>query len=127
MKSREGFVSNSSSTCYILDLCDKETETIVRKLQKSGILDLSAPTAASFSRCTCYGVGKAVREFAIEQEKDFAELYESDEEDSFSKWLYNAMEQLGEVNTVFIRVSDEDHGIPVELKPELIYAEREYH
>lgn len=130
MKQRLGFVSNSSSSCYILDLCDKETEDIVHKLKKSNVVDLSNPTAATFSRCTCFGVGEAVTNFAEEHEEYQEEDTWDDEDEidnSFSAWLYHAIEQLGEKNTVFIRISDEDDGLPLTLNPELIYAETEYH
>ena len=129
MKERFGFVSNSSSTCYILDLCDEETETIIKQLKKMKILNLNDSNAAIFSRCTCFGVSAAVTKFAQEQKENEDPDWDNYEETncSFSTWLFNAVEQLGEANTIFIRVSDEDNGISVELKPELIYAEREYH
>jgi len=120
MKQRLGFVSNSSSSCYILDLCDTKTQTIVKKLKRSCI--------------ESYGVGRetgfAIGKDAIKYAKDWIEEagdYNDRPEDSLGEWILDTAKQLGEENTVFIRISDEDNGIPCKLPEDLIYAEREYH
>ena len=118
MKFRLGFVSNSSSSCYILDMCDEETEKIVKKLQKN-VLNIK-DSASSFSRCTCYGIGKDVIVFANE-------LLNIHGEDYLPNLIFEMAKKLGEDNLVFIRISDEDNGVDVEILPHLIYAETEYH
>lgn len=122
MKFRKGFVSNSSSSCFILDLCDKKTENIVKKLKKQGVADIANDTYyLTSTRHTCFGIGNAVTKFA----EVFTE--DNDEENNFSKWIFDAIKQLGKENIVFIRVSDEDNGIDFNIEPTLIYTESEYH
>lgn len=117
MKLRLGFVSNSSSSCFILDICDEETEKIVNILQNN-ILYIK-DSSSLFSRRTCYGIGKDVTEFA----KDLSVFNEN----YVSEIIFNMAEKLGEENLVFIRISDEDNGISINIPSHLIYAEMEYH
>ena len=48
-------------------------------------------------------------------------------EDYLPNLIFEMAKKLGEDNLVFIRISDEDNGVDVEILPHLIYAETEYH
>jgi hypothetical protein len=115
MKTRKGFVSNSSSTCYILDLCDEETEKLVKKL--SHIDSLSN----GFGR----GTAMSIVDDVIAWVKRF--ISDTDDINSYGQWILNAAKQLGDKNIVLIRISDEDDGISTPIPAELIYTERDYH
>ncbi len=128
MKVRNDFVTNSSSTCYVLDkrtLTDEEL-AIVRNNS------LRQPTFHGVSRCSAYGEGEAVERFmAFLMEDDAAWAAEGYEyKNPLTEWLQEQLAQIGVDNIVFVRSSDEQMGGEVvheRLISEKAVSEREYH
>ena len=123
MKIKLGFVTNSSSMCYILDkrtLTDGEL-AIVRNNS------LRQPTFHGVSRCSAYGEGEAVERFiAFLKEDDAAWGWEN----SQTEWLQGYLASIGIDNIIFVRSSDEQMGGEVvhqRLIAEKAVSEREYH
>jgi len=130
MKIRTGFVSNSSSSCFILDYSNPE----VKKLFKGRASDNSWD--ADKGRCTCFLKGKEV--------VDYVNRYVP-RDDATGDWILKWARKLGEDNIVFVRESDEAMGgsifggeegqysedpkIKEQYKKfhELVLAETEYH
>lgn len=92
MKIRNGFVSNSSSQCFILDY------------RKDSVKELLTHLSANLprgDRCTAIAIGgEAV---------DYANSYDMCSS-ALSDWILRWAEQLGENNVVFLRESDEGMG-----------------
>jgi len=118
MKIRAGFVSNSSSTAFILDL---RAEGVKEMVEQS-----SAPRAHGLGRGTAMAVGKAAVFYAEDWIEDTADWYEEGE--GLGPWIMKWANELGHDNVVFIRESDEGMGgyinFPVH---KLAVAEMEYH
>jgi hypothetical protein len=117
MKTRHGFVSNSSSSCYILDLCDKRTDKVLKQLDKIPNL---TNHRASCSRCTAYGLGQDTLDWSAGIDDDEITDF------SYTDWINNIANQIGLENTLLVRVSDED-DIQIEIPPDLPIDEVEFH
>lgn len=97
MKKRNGFVSNSSSCCFILDLNRNGVKELVDKIVAQEPCGLGRSTA------------KAVGEDAVQ----FANEWNSESEDwsyCLGNWILEWSDKLGEENIVFLRESDEGMG-----------------
>ena len=131
MKIRNGFVSNSSSSSYILDLRKPGVQEIVNSVISQGI-----QLPQSVDRCSAIAIGEDVMYYAKEWIEELGEYgYEDKNEDkndpdNYGNWIIKCCEELGTENTVFIRISDEGMGGECAFDmsdPSLIYSEREYH
>lgn len=121
MKFRCGFVSNSSSTCFILNLKDPGVGELVKRIKEGGI---SPP----------YGLGRgtamAIGDDAFQYAWDWSLDVDGDWGPDLGEWIRDYVGEVGIENIVFIRSSDEDMGghLPEgELVAELAIAEIEYH
>lgn len=118
MKIRDGFVSNSSSTAFILDLRSPGVKEFVEANR-----DVQKPRG--LGRQTSLAVG----EFAIEYARDW--IVGTSEWKGFAgglgHWILEWAGKLGE-NVVFARESDEGMGGFLNGDPSpLAVAEKEYH
>lgn len=129
MKIKLGFVTNSSSTCYVLDkrtLSDEELE-IIRENKF-----LRKPVSHGVSRRSAYGEREAVKDFwHFLKEDDAAWATEGyDYGNPLTEWLQEHLASIGIDNIIFVRSSDEDMGGEVvheHLIAEKAISEREYH
>jgi len=116
MKLRQGFVSNSSSTAFILDLRD---ERVKRAVEGSTV-----SLAQGLGRGSAIAVGKDAVRYAEEWVESTKKWYKDG--GGLGHWILEWAEQLGENNIVFVRESDEDDGIDFHADY-LAVSEREYH
>lgn len=100
MKIRMGFVSNSSSSCFILDARKPATKDILKKIKK---------IHADYSLCrsTAKMVGKDAIRYANTWKKDIEGLY-TETFKGPGDFILEVAEEIGDNNVVFIRLSDED-------------------
>jgi len=96
MKIRTGFVSNSSSSSFILDIRDKGVLELVNKMTTKKPCDVN--------RLTAVAKGKDAVEYAKQWNKDTGEHYLKP---TYGDWILEWSEKLGEDNIVFVRESDE--------------------
>lgn len=130
MKIRSGFISNSSSSCFILDKRDPHVVDYIKKLEGSVQQD------GGYGRGTAFAVGQKAKDYANM-------LIEGDRwgvTDYLGRWINKWYDKLGD-NLVFIRESDEGMGgvLPAwcfektgymgssTIPQELILDEMEYH
>ena len=99
MKRRNGFVSNSSSCCFILDLSKEGAKEIVDKVV--------AREPCGLDRCTAKAIGKNAVSFAREWN---IEMGDWGSHFSLGDWILEYAEKIGEDNIVFLRESDEGMG-----------------
>ena len=116
MKIRHGFISNSSSSAFILDLREPAVQEYVK-------CNSSVALPQELDRRTALAVGeKAVR---------YAQDWISDMGDygpGLGQWILEHTQKLGVENTVFVRRSDEGMGGYIEYpSPDIVVAEMEYH
>ena len=125
MRTRVGFVSNSSSSSFILDSRDPRVKKILEDFRN---LD----RAEGLSRCTAKAVNEDAVRYAREWNTDIRS-YDKPGQDSaeggLGDWILYWAAKLGQENVVFLRESDEDMGgsFPYPLPAEVILEEREYH
>ena len=91
MKSRNGFVSNSSSTSFILDIRQEGVEALLKNCK--------ARRGDLFGRCTGIAYGKEVNDI-IDDIIDF--------DDYHVEWVEGWIKKIGIENIVYLRESDED-------------------
>ena len=124
MKIRSDFVTNSSSTCYVLDkskLTAEELNTIRVNY------NLSHPCKYGVGRGSVYGEGQDVShylEYLVEHDKNWG--YKT----PLTAFLKENIEAVGLPNIIFVRSSDEGMGGWVEsekLIASKAVAEMEYH
>ena len=96
MKVRLGFVSNSSSSCFILDYSKDKVKELVSKCL--------ARRPEHTDRCTAIAIGEEARKYA---KKMINWEYGSEE---LGNWILDWIKELGKDNVVFMRESDEDMG-----------------
>lgn len=124
MKTRFGFVSNSSSSSFILDARKPEVQALLPQIE-------SLPHVEGLNRLTGHAIGND----AIQYAKDWIEDYRPDGEwEHLGGWILNWGEKLGEENLVFVRESDEgmggsfdEYGLDFVKVRKLAEAEMEYH
>ena len=116
MKKRSGFVSNSSSTSFILDMRDKEVASWVKGHQNS------IPRPWGGGRLTCLALGTDALDYA-------RELWDPDWQNELGEWIFEWARKIGTENLVFARESDEGMGgyLGEEFPAAHAVAEMEYH
>ena len=129
MRLRADFVTNSSSTCYVLDkrtLTDNELELIRENTF------LRKPISHGVSRNSAYGEEQEVSSFWHFLKGDDA-AWAADGYDygnPLTEWLQEHLAGIGIDNIIFVRSSDEQMGGEVvhqRLIAEKAVSEREYH
>jgi hypothetical protein len=98
MKIRSGFVSNSSSTAFILDCRDDSAKKLLSQMNSRSLDVLSRNTGVEW--------GKS----AVTLANAHAEDVYSDDIPYFTEWILEWAEKLGEDNIVLVRESDEGLG-----------------
>ena len=118
MKIRAGFVSNSSSTAFILDLQDERVQKAIK--------DCPADKPTDLNRCTALAVGNDAVEYAkgwIAEMEYWGSTYSG-----LGQWILYWADTLGQDNIVFARESDEGMGGWLEFPAsEFALDEMEYH
>ena len=115
MKTRKGFVSNSSSTAFILDVRDKASARWV--LANYNCI----PSPKGAGRMTCIAAGVEAVEYA-------RSLYDPEWGNELGDWILEWAEKIGVENIVFARESDEGMGGYLDEFPtKEALAEMEYH
>ena len=115
MKIRQGFVSNSSATAFILDIRDERVKAAVDRS--------TAHAASGLGRGTSMAVGQKAVEYA---EAWIAEADWYEEGRGLGPWVLKWADELGHENIVFVIESDEDGGL--DFRADLFsVAERDYH
>jgi hypothetical protein len=97
MKIRTGFISNSSSQCFILDRRVPEAAKLIENIH-AGFPD-------KWDRCTAMAIGDSVQDFVDSRSQE-----EYIRDDALNEWLQYWIDELGVENVVFIRESDEGMG-----------------
>jgi len=108
MKFRRGFVSNSSSSCFILDLNDEWSRELLAKLE-----EVRVSKASGLGRGTGWMAGEDLRAYVadhVEYEKKYGFS-------SIGSWIQGWIDEIGIDNVLFVIESDEGMGgyLPVEL------------
>lgn len=115
MKTRNGFISNSSSTSFVLDMRDEKVRRWV------ACYGNSIPFPHGPSRVTCLAVGQDALDYA-------RSLWDPDWRNELGEWVFEWATKIGVENLVFARESDEGMGGYLEDFPRgRALAEMEYH
>ena len=122
MKGRTGFVSNSSSTAFILDA---RLPSVKKWVLGEGRFVNSPPRGCG--RATCLAVGQDAIDYANFLNEDMRGWLEEDSE--LGMWILGWAKRLGIENVVFARESDEDMGgnLGDKFPAGRALAEMEYH
>ena len=119
MKYRRGFVSNSSSTAFILDV-RKLDNTTLHRVRSLPEMDTWGRDTGSCSDVQMYIDGRT--------------RMDDDWEDYFTEWLQRWVDELGNDNIILCRESDEgmggafeDVGLDYYAIVKLAEDEQEYH
>jgi hypothetical protein len=118
---RLGFVSNSSSTAFILDLRDEGVKELVES-------NNNVPKPLGLDRRTALAVGPFAVHYGRQWVADNA--YWDSEYRGLGHWIVEHALELGTENIVFARESDEGMGgwlVNSRKFRELAVAEMEYH
>ncbi len=95
MKIRTGFVSNSSSECFILDRRNPQVKKLVAHIR--------ADYPDELGRGTAMAVGEDAVRFAHEHQEACGKEYST----GLGEFILKFAEELGEDNVIFLRESDE--------------------
>lgn len=119
MKARHGFVSNSSSTCFILDLSNSEAKRLVDKAVEYGIREP-------------YGVGRGSAVIVGERAIKYAKELQKHEwgAGELGDWILEHTQSINKDDLAFVRSSDEGMGgyVPnLKRIQELAVSGKEYH
>lgn len=116
MKIRLGFVSNSSSSSFILDLRKPGSLHIYKELEKTNIPRLEK---ILYSRSTCYGTKEDIEIF-LNSLKEY--------QDEYFYWLEEQVNTLGIENCLYIRDADEDDTrLEINIPNRLIVSQMDFH
>jgi hypothetical protein len=123
MKIRDGFISNSSSTCFLLDMRDSDV--------KKAVDSLKLPKPHNLCRNTCKAVGKDATEHAKDWRRWIGESHEISGV-TLDKAILDCANKIGEDNVAFIRESDEDCISKISNKKRTLFENKamssfEYH
>ena len=122
MKKREGFVSNSSSSAFILDLRKDGAETI-EKINKH----VPRPYPGDMGRGTVFCTRSEVIQFANSYIHSYHQELEEDCQ-CLGHWVREWISKLGAENIGFARESDEGMGGYLRTSVDgIAVAEMEYH
>lgn len=125
MKVRAGFVSNSSSTAFILDLRTPGVAELVAQAKCEGVR-----RPQSLDRWTALAVGKEAMRYSRDWTEDWGYIYYGLHQ-HLGHFIKGWALKIGEENVVFMRESDEGMGgyLPfrLDIVRKLALAEMEYH
>lgn len=129
MKYRNGFVSNSSSTAFILDMSNPETKKWLEDNSNSFNQANTLTEYGGYGRYTVYDYGATLKDYAENWVNEICDTdYPWDMGDNFGSWILSHIYVLGIENAFFMRISDEGMGGDLPYPPkDIVISEREYH